>query len=124
MNDDSIRIVTGKTLTDEEKKLLDGAPVFDPEDLDAAIVGVLETPKGHVALYDYYKLCDIFYDIDDPSSTQEYAQEYVDYNLVRGLPYMGDRAPRIGLWVNVEDDEEYGSDVEYIRHRGKIYVRL
>ena len=123
-NDPTIRRVVSKVLKEEEIASLDGAMIFEPNDLDAAIIAAIETPDGHVALYDYDKLWRLFYDSETEESTPEQAQEYVDYNLVRGLPYMGRRAPLIGLWVNNEDGEEYGDDVEYIRHGGKIYVRL
>lgn len=123
-NEEDLRKVKSPHLSVEDAERLDGAMLFDPDDLDRAILAVLDTPEGAVAFYDYDRLCALFFDAEDPDSTRESAQEWVDYNLVRALPYIGKRAPRIGLWVNNEDGEEYGDDVEYIRHDGKIYVRL
>lgn len=126
-NAPTVRKVMSKRLKPQEVESLEGAMLFEPYDLDEAIVGVIDTPEGAVALYDYDALCRVFCregEEEDFRIVQQYAQEYVDYNLVRSLPHIRPRGPRIGLWVNNEDGEEYGDDVEYIRHRGKIYVRL
>jgi hypothetical protein len=124
MNATDIRELKAPRLSKQDRERLFGAAVFEPDHLDQAIVGVLETPEGFVALYDYDRLCYYVRDGEDPDSTPESAQEWVDFNMVRALPYIRPRAPRIGLWVNNEDGEEYGDDVEYIHHGGKIYVRL
>lgn len=132
---DPIRTVKSKRLTSEQIAMLDGAPLFDPFDLDDAIVDVRVTDKGAVAVYDYDKLCDRFTD-DSGDGTREEAQEYVDFNIVRALPYMGDRAPIVALLVRrieagqygdeqrAEDLDEYGEDAEIFIFERTVYVRL
>lgn len=115
--------------------MLDGAPVFDPFDLDDAIVDVRVTDKGAIAVYDYDKLCNHFTD-ESGDGTPEEAQEYVDYNIVRALPYMGDRAPIVALLVRrigngqyeekhrAEDLDEHGEDAELFVMDRAVYVKL
>lgn len=61
--------------------------------LDAAIIGY----GGHVALqgdvliYSYSKMVDVFVDRD--GMDYETACEWIDFNVIRGLPYMGPHAP-------------------------------
>lgn len=124
MKDDELRDIQAPQLSEQDLERLQGASIFDPSELDGCIVAVLEGDGGPIALYDYDALCDVFYDPQDPHASRESAQEWVDFNLVRALPYIAPRAPLIGLLVSREDDEEYGEDVEYIRHQDKIYVRL
>ena len=70
-----------------------GAIMLEPrEELDEAIVGVTEGYQRFV--YSYEKLvaahAAMMSDEDEPELA---AQEWVDYNTVRGVVYMGDRAP-------------------------------
>jgi hypothetical protein len=67
------------------------AMVFD--DLEDAIIGIAQSSHGFIAVYSYKKMCDILekrdcMDIEDVT-------EYIDYNIVRCLPYMGILAPVI-----------------------------
>lgn len=89
-----IRILKTAKLTEEQKKLLTGAPVLDPEELDAAIIGAVETTEGLAAVYDYDLLIELF-QRDDPESTREDVKEFISYNTVRMLEYLGPRAPWI-----------------------------
>lgn len=132
---EQIRRIRNKRLTSEQIAMLDGAAVFDPFDLDDAIVDVRQTDKGAIALYDYDKLCSHFTD-ESGDGTQEEAQEYVDYNIVRALPYMGDRAPIVAMLVRrlgtgeyeekhrVDDLDEYGDDAEFFIISRAVYVKL
>ena len=45
------------------------------------------------AVYDYDRLVECFMKADN--ITYEEAREWVDYNVIRSLPYMGERAPVI-----------------------------
>ena len=97
-----MRVIVSGNLTEEEVQALNGATVFDPDTLDEAIVGVFHGPGGVVAAYSYDLLVEHF----EQEMGEESAMEWVDYNVVRAVPYMGERAPKIlaGLWWN-EDDE-------------------
>lgn len=111
--DDEIRIIKSSVLTEEQKQSLTGAPVFDPDFLDAAIIGIDKNEKSETILvYSYDLLVDCYadhyraeaeagryhlehdeYDGDDPFYVD--AQEWVDYNTLGVVPYMGSRRPRI-----------------------------
>lgn len=57
---------------------------------DTALLGVTEDGR---AVYDYEKM--IRWLIDTEGWTQEEAIEWIEYNTIRALPYMGDKAPLI-----------------------------
>ena len=61
---------------------------LDPVDLDSAVVG--HTDEGRV-IYDYEKLVEAFMAAD--GMTDEEAREWIDYNTLRALPYIGEKAP-------------------------------
>lgn len=94
----SIRIVKNNNLSAADIKNLEGAPLFDPDYLDEAIIKVEDNLLGsHIAVYDYSKLVDLFaknefHEMEDPEFV---AIEWVDYNLLQMIPYMGVRQPRI-----------------------------
>ena len=67
------------------------AKIFD--DLDGAIVGLAENGKGIIAVYDNDAILKIFMDRD--GMTDEDVQDYIDFNIIRSLPYMGEYAPVI-----------------------------
>ena len=75
-------------------KLLDygceGAPCFVNPDYEDAIVGV--THDGRI-VYDYDKMVEYLMDKENWSETN--AIEWIDYNVVRSVPYMGSNAPII-----------------------------
>lgn len=100
-------------LSPEQIASLDGAVVLDPEDLDEAIIGVHEGAQGVVAVYSYERLVDITARTMTSTSYQTAeaaAMEWHDYNTLRAVPYMGERAP-----VFVTDDEETGVDPEDVQ---------
>lgn len=128
--DDDIRIIKNSTLGEEKIKLLDGAPIFDPDEHDMAIIDVFKLPSGeHVAVYDYDKLIDVqaemFKEGEDPEDAQEMAQGWVECNTVRSVPYMGNRAPIIVCEPEKDEDGatvEEDPDVEYLELGSVRYV--
>ena len=57
---------------------------------DDALIGVTEDNR---AVYDFDKM--VQWLIHTENFTQEEAIEWIEYNTIRALPYMGDRAPVI-----------------------------
>jgi hypothetical protein len=76
---------------------LTGCILLEPrEQLDTAIVG-WDMDANHV-IYSYEKLVAAFYeafDDEDEDDRLQTAVEWVDYNVVRGVAYMGERRPVI-----------------------------
>jgi hypothetical protein len=112
---DDIRAIKQPKLGPEKLELLDGAPVFDPSDLDEAIIEVYKLPGGeHVAVYDYDAI--VAHHTKELGGTPtkdddayEQAVEWVDYNTCRAVPYMGARAPiivRKPFEGELEDDSD------------------
>ena len=67
-----------------------GFALFEPEYYDDGIVGV--TDEGNV-VYSYEKLAEALMEHD--GMTYEEAVEWLDYNTVRSVPYMGEFKPII-----------------------------
>lgn len=57
---------------------------------DDALIGVTEDNR---AIYDFDKM--VQWLIHTENFTQEEAIEWIEYNTIRALPYMGERAPVI-----------------------------
>jgi len=76
---------------------LDGACVLDPEYLDGAIIGVASGLGGAVAVYDYDLLVQVMAADGADDGADEEAEtnaiEWIEFNTLRALPYMGLRAP-------------------------------
>jgi hypothetical protein len=75
---------------------VDDVPILDPEGLDTAIVGVTENQ----IVYSYEKLVEAYMnefreDGMDEEEVEEQAIEWISYNTMRSLPYMGENAPII-----------------------------
>jgi hypothetical protein len=112
---------------DVERRLTEaGSWVLEPRTLDAAVLGCWTTEDGQVvALYDYHKLLDHFRnDSEDPDSEDALfeAEEWISYNVIRALPYLGENAP----WVIVEVDdleEEEEEDV-YLTWEGRRWRKV
>ena len=80
-------------MTAEEKILEAGyedVVILSNFSYDSALIGVTEDGR---AVYDYEQM--ILWLIDTEGWTPEEAVEWIDYNTIRALPYMGDRAPLI-----------------------------
>lgn len=88
----------------DEDIVLIGGEGEERENLATAIIGI--TPDGRVA-YDLEKLVEAFM---RTGMDYEEAQEWVDYNVMRSLPYYGDRAPIIISDISIwSDDKSVGS---------------
>lgn len=92
-----MRIIRSSVLTPDQINALDGATVLDPDSLDSALVGIAPGPDGICAVYNY----DLLIQATAREMEGEYehnlegAQEWVEYNTLRGIPYMGARAPLV-----------------------------
>lgn len=77
-----------------EEKLLDngleGTVYFVNEDYADAILGYTENGS---LVYSYNKM--IEYLMREDGMDEVGAQEWIDYNVIRSIPYMGDKAPII-----------------------------
>jgi hypothetical protein len=115
-------------MTDEVAEVLEkaGAFVMEPRTLDDAILGYHIPETGHaVALYDYHLLLDAFRkEAEDPDSEEAIfeAEEWISYNVVRALPYLGDKAPWI--IVDVLDGEPEEDEDTYFTWEGKRWRKL
>lgn len=69
---------------------LDGATYFTGDNYDTAILGY--TDDGRI-VYSYEKMIEWLIEKDDLSYTD--AQEWIDYNTIRTVPYMGEKYPII-----------------------------
>lgn len=69
---------------------VEDAVVFDNPDYADAFVGF--TCDGR-AVYDYYKMVESLHSGEKMSYDE--AREFIDYNTIRALPYMGPKAPII-----------------------------
>ena len=57
---------------------------------DDALIGISQDNR---AVYDYNKMVEWL--VENESFTEIEAMEWIDYNTIRALPYMGDKAPII-----------------------------
>lgn len=100
--------------------------VLEPRTLDDAIIGHRATDTGQVvALYDYHLLLDAFRkEAEDPDSEDALfeAEEWISYNVIRALPYLGEKAP----WVIVDvlEDEPEEEEDTYFTWEGKRWRKL
>ena len=82
------------TLEDIKQQLLEfgyeDSVVLEDPSYETAVIGVDCYER---VVYDYDKM--VQYLMDKDGMTQEESMEFIDYNTVRALPYMGDRAPII-----------------------------
>ena len=62
--------------------------VFENPDYADAFIGISDDYR---AVYDYDKMAECLQKEDDMS--YEDAVEFIDYNTMRALPYMGEKAP-------------------------------
>ncbi len=84
--------VTPPTLDDIKQLLCDRGMeesiVFENPDYVTAIIGVSEDER---VIYDFDKMVEYLMKTDDMS--YEDACEFIDFNTIRALPYMGEKAP-------------------------------
>ena len=82
-----------KNRTAEEKLFENGYEdilILKNYSYDDALIGITEDNR---AIYDFDKMVDWL--IKTESLSQEEAIEWIEYNTIRALPYMGERAPVI-----------------------------
>ena len=80
-------------MTAEERLLEEGFEdiiIFKNPSYDDALIGVSEDNR---AVYDYYKMVERLMKEED--WTEEEAEDWVNYNTIRALPYMGEGTPII-----------------------------
>jgi len=73
-------------IEDEETSII----LFESPSYDEAFVGLTMDDR---AVYDYDKMVECL--ITEDNMTYEEAAEFIDYNTVRSLPYVGDKGPII-----------------------------
>lgn len=77
--------------------------VFDDRAYDNSIVGITD---GGVLVYDYEKMVEEIMEEDGCEEIE--AVEWIEYNTMRALPYMGDGAPIV---IHPKSDiDMYGED--------------
>lgn len=117
-NPDDIRTLKAPHLPREDQAALEeGAILMDPEELDSAIVGVIRHDDGFpVAVYRYGGLVDayanLFAEEGDEAAVQQ-AEEWVQYNTLRSLPYTPGGPVVVTELEGEEEDEEDESAEEY-----------
>jgi len=74
-------------IEDEETSII----LFENPNYDNAFVGL--TLEGDRAVYDYNKMVEHL--MTEDNMDYDEAVEFIDYNTLRALPYMGDKGPLI-----------------------------
>lgn len=93
MKDQKLRDAIAAYGEDMEQELI----LLDNHDYDDSIVGITE--DGRV-VYDYEAMVEEY--MNDENCPEEDAREWLDYNTLRAIPYMGEHAPVI-LNINKKD---------------------
>lgn len=77
------------------------AMVFVNPDFDDAIIGTTDDGR---AVYSYSRMVECL--VRDDGMTEDEAAEFIDYNTLRAIPYMGEKAPVIVMseWAFAEED--------------------
>lgn len=88
-----------KDLTEYLESLGQETIVLEPEYFDNAIIGI--TDEGRL-IYSYDKLIEAY--SNGESCEYEEAVEWVDYNTLRAIPYMGSMAPIVSMPIPVLDE--------------------
>lgn len=81
-------------MTKAEERLLDqgyeGVIFLENYSYDDALIGVTDDNR---AVYDYEKMVQWLIEVEE--FTEEEAADWISYNTIRALPYMGEGAPII-----------------------------
>ena len=72
------------------EQLPEGAMVFDNASYDNSIIGVSTDGR---AIYSFSKMVEEF--VADNNVSEMEAIEWIEYNTIRALPYLGENAPII-----------------------------
>lgn len=91
---------SGKGLEELKRWLIDhdfsDTVILESPDYFSAIIGISDDGR---LVYSYRKMVDFLVDTDDMSEDE--AIEFIDYNTVNALPYMGEKAPIIMQDINL-----------------------
>ena len=71
--------------------------VFDNPDYDSAIIGVSHDDR---VIYDYDKMIQHLVDVDHMAIDE--AADFISYNTLRAIPYIGDDAPIVMFGIQEE----------------------
>ena len=77
--------------------------ILENHDYDNSIVGITEDGR---LVYDFNKMVQEFMEDEDCDETE--AIEWLEYNTLRALPYMGERAPIVVIENPESIMERYG----------------
>lgn len=91
MVNNKIKVLRGKTMNAEERLLNEGyenITYLVNYSYDDALIGVSWDGR---AIYDFEKMVDWL--MKEEGWSDNDAIEWIEYNTIRGLPYMGDKAP-------------------------------
>ena len=77
--------------------------ILENHDYDKSIVGITEDGR---LIYDFNKMVQEFMEDEDCDETE--AIEWLEYNTLRALPYMGERAPIVVIENRESILERYG----------------
>lgn len=86
------------SIRDEIQEYTTDACILTEEYYDSAIVGISTDDR---VVYAFTKMVDALANAEN--MTPEQAQEYIEYNILRAIPYLGDKAPII---VHSFEEEE------------------
>lgn len=75
----------------EQEDLFEGTTIFENPDFNEAVLGYSE--DGRI-IYSYDKMPECLM-CEPHNMSYEEAIEWIDYNTIRTIPYMGDKAPII-----------------------------
>lgn len=70
--------------------------VFDNPDYDDAIIGVSHDDR---VIYDYDKMIEHLINTDGMSADE--AADFISYNTIRALPYVGENAPIVMFGIDM-----------------------
>ena len=87
----------------EDQGIEEEVLILDNHAYDKSIIGI--TPDGRL-IYDFEKMIQEFMEDEDCDETE--AIEWLEYNTMRALPYMGERAPIIITESRDSILEKYG----------------
>lgn len=88
-----IKVLRGKNMNAEERLLeagYEGVKFFVNYSYDDALIGVSDDGR---AIYDYEKMIEWL--MDEEGWSDDEAVEWIEYNTIRALPYLGEGAPII-----------------------------
>lgn len=87
----------------EDQGIEEDVLLLDDHAYDKSIIGITE--DGRI-LYDFEKMIQEF--AEDEGCDETEAIEWLEYNTIRALPYMGERAPIIIMETRDSILEKYG----------------